>query len=307
MSDRKRGPLSGLSTRVRKIPRRRNASFSAPELAAALSVPLLRGEDPTAFSRLVDAVVEAFNPLDAVEYIFVHEFAQDTWAITRSKRMKIETINGALQMNAASAQLFTDDLSDFVVKVELAAKGKDPDQVSSAERQAAEAAALEQLKARCQARDAQDAARAFQNKLPTLAELDKLESALEVRRSNRLGLLDFYRRQKLEEICARADEIIDGDYSEAPLVFEGAGNPGSSSGSPIVEQHSPADGEHPANEDIECDSLVPAQCEPRSQVDGTVAGTSIDAATSPGEDIEELESEWEKTAEGLGQQKTPRT
>ena len=32
-------------------------------------------------------------------------------------------------------------------------------------------------------------------------------------------------------------------------------------------------------------------------MEGTVAGTSIDAATSPGEDIEELESEWEKTAE----------
>jgi len=274
MSDRKRGPLSGRSTRVSKIPRRRNVSFSAPELAAALSVPLLRGEDPTAFSRLVDAVVEAFNPLDAVEYILVHEFAQDTWAITRSKRMKIETINGALQMNAASAQLFTDDLSDFVVKVELAAKGKDPDQVSSAERQAAEAAALEQLKARCQARDAQDAARVFQNKLPTLAELDKLESALEVRRSNRLELFDFYRRQKLEEICARADEIIDGEYSEA----EEAGNQDSASGGAMVQRRSPADSEHLANEEVESDSLVPAQCEPTSQVEGTVAGTRIDAA-----------------------------
>ena len=144
MSDRKRGPLSGLSTRVSKIPRRRNVSFSAPELAAALSVPLLKGEDPIAFSRLVDAAVEAFNPLGAVEYIFVHEFAQDTWAINRCKRVKIETVNEALQMNAASAQLFTDDLLDFAVKVELAAKGKDQDQVSSAERQAAEAAALEQ-------------------------------------------------------------------------------------------------------------------------------------------------------------------
>jgi hypothetical protein len=72
------------------------------------------------------------------------------------------------------------------------------------------------------------------------------------------------------------------DYSEAPLVFEGAGNPGSSSGSPIVEQHSPADGEHPANEEVECDSLVPAQCEPTSQVEGTVAGTSIDTAPSGG-------------------------
>ena len=222
MSDRKRGPLSGLSTRVPKIPRRRK--FSAPELAAALSVPLLKGEDPIAFSRLVDAAVEAFNPLDAVEYIFVHEFAQDTWAINRCKRVKIETVNEALQMNAARGQLFIDDVFDFAVKVELAVEGKDPDQVSSAERQAAEAAALEQLKARCQARDAQDAARVFQNKLPTLAELDKLESALEVRRSNRLGLLDSYRRQKLEEICARADEIIDGDYSEAPLVSEGAGD-----------------------------------------------------------------------------------
>jgi len=248
MSDRKRGPLSGRSTRVSKSPRRRNASFSAPELAAALSVPLLRGEDPTAFSRLVDAVVEAFNPLDAVEYIFVHEFAQDTWAITRSKRMKIETINGALQMNAASAQLFTDDLSDFVVKVELAAKGKDPDQVSSAERQAAEAAALEQLKARRQARDAQEVARVF----PTLAELDKLESALEVRRSNRLELFDFYRRQKLEEICARADEIIDGEYSEA----EEAGNQDSASGGAMVQRRSPADGEHLANEEVDCDSLT---------------------------------------------------
>jgi hypothetical protein len=270
MSDRKRGPLSGRSTRVSKIPRRRNVSFSAPELAAALSVPLLRGEDPTAFSQLVDAVVEAFNPLDAVEYIFAHEFAQDTWAITRCKRMKVETLNGALQMNAASAQLFTDDLFDFAVKVELAAKGKDQDQVSSAERQAAEAAALEQLKARCRARDAQDAARAF----PTLAELDKLESALEVRRSNRLELFDFYRRQKLEEICARADEIIDGEYSEA----EEAGNQDSASGGAMVQRRSPADGEHLANEEVESDSLVPAQCEPTSQVEGTVAGTSIDAA-----------------------------
>ena len=90
--NRKRGPLSGASTHVPKIPRRRNASFSAPQLAAALSVPLLKGEDRIAFSRLVDAAVEAFNPLDAVEYIFVQEFAQDTWAITRCKRMKIETV-----------------------------------------------------------------------------------------------------------------------------------------------------------------------------------------------------------------------
>src|SRR5262249_26461622 len=169
----------GPSTRVRKIPRRRNASFSAPELAAALSVPLLKGEDPTAFSRLVDAVVEAFNPLDAVEYLIVHEFAQDTWAINRCKRVKLETVNESLKMNAASAKRFIDELLDGAVKVELAVEGKDPDQVSSAERQAAEAAALEQLKARCKARDAQDAARAFQNKLPALAELDKLESALE--------------------------------------------------------------------------------------------------------------------------------
>jgi hypothetical protein len=282
MSDCKRDPLSGPSTRVRKIPRRRNASFSAPELAAALSVPLLKGEDPIAFSRLVDAAVEAFNPLDAVEYIFVHEFAQDTWAITRFKRMIIETVNEVLQMNAASAQLFIDDLLllDAAVKVELAVEGKDPDQVSSAERQAAEVAALEQLKARCKARNAQDAARAFQNKL--LAELDKLESALEVRRSNRLGLLDFYRRQKLEEICARADEIIDDEYSEAPLVSEGAGNQDSASGGPIVERRSPADGEHLANEEVEGDSLVPAQCEPTSNVEGTVAGTSIDTAPSGG-------------------------
>jgi len=274
MSDRKRGPLSGASTRVPKIPRRRNASFSAPELAAALSVPLLKGEDPIAFSHLVDAAVKAFNPLDAVEYILVHEFAQDTWGISRCKRVKVDTVNEALQMNAASAQLFTDDLLDFAVKVELAAKGKDSDQVSSAERQAAEAAALEQLKAQCQARNAQDAARAFQNKLATLAELDKLESALELRRSNRLGLLDFYHRQKLEEICARADEIIDGEYSEA----EEAGNQDSASGGAMVQRRSPADGEHLANEEVECDSLVPAQCEPTSQVEGTVAGTSIDAA-----------------------------
>src|SRR6516162_9647219 len=97
MTDRKRGPLSGRSTRVRKIPRRRNASFSAPELAAALSVPLLKGEDPIAFSRLVDAAVKAFNPLDAVEYIFAHEFAQDTWAINRCQRMKIETVKASGQ------------------------------------------------------------------------------------------------------------------------------------------------------------------------------------------------------------------
>ena len=109
---------------------------------------------------------------------------------------------------------------------------------------------------------------------PALAELDKLESALEVRRSNRLELFDFYRRQKLEEICARADEIIDGEYSEA----EEAGNQDSASGGAMVQRRSPADGEHLANEEVECDSLVPAQCEPTSQVEGTVAGTSIDAA-----------------------------
>jgi len=203
------------------------------------------------------------------------------YAINRCKGVKIETVNEALQMNAASAQLFIDDLLDVAVKVDLAVEGKDPDQVSNAERQAAEAAALEQLKARCKARDAQDAARAFQNKLPALAELDKLESALELRRSNRLALLDFYRRQKLEEICARADEIIDGDYSEAPLVSEGAGNQDFPSGGAMVEQDSPADGEHPA-EKVECDSPVPAQCEPTSHVEGTVAGTSNDLAPSGG-------------------------
>ena len=181
-------------------------------------------------------------------------------------------------MDAARGQLFIDDVSDLAVKVELAVEGKDPDQVSSAERQAAEAAALEDLKARSQARVAQDAARAFQSKLPTLAELDKLESALELRRSNRLALLDFYRRQKLEEICARADEIIDGDYSEAPLVFEGAGNPGSSSGSPIVEQHSPADGESSGKAKSRLNALRHGSvASSGTQVEGTVAGTSIDS------------------------------
>jgi hypothetical protein len=97
------GPFSGFSTRVPKISRGRKASFSAsPELAAALSGPLLEGEDPAAFSRLVDDVVEAFNPLDAVEYIFAREFAQDTWAINRCKRMKIETVNEAITIKADS-------------------------------------------------------------------------------------------------------------------------------------------------------------------------------------------------------------
>src|SRR6516165_1059250 len=109
MSDCKRDPLSGPSTRVRKIPRRRNASFSAPELAAALSVPLLKGEDPIAFSRLVDAAVEAFNPLDAVEYIFVHEFAQDTWAINRCKRVNCRSVKEAIEISCASAHVFRGD------------------------------------------------------------------------------------------------------------------------------------------------------------------------------------------------------
>jgi hypothetical protein len=61
---------------------------------------------------------------------------------------------------------------------------------------------------------------AFQSKLAMIAELDKLEAAAETRRNNRLALLDFYRRQKLEEICATADQIIDGEYSEASLAPE---------------------------------------------------------------------------------------
>src|SRR5438067_13029865 len=55
------------------------------ELAAALDVPLLKTEDPAAFKKLLDAIVNAFQPCDGMDYILVRDIADDTWDINRYK------------------------------------------------------------------------------------------------------------------------------------------------------------------------------------------------------------------------------
>jgi hypothetical protein len=97
MSYEKRPGFRALSIRASTARRRARLPFSpSRELEAALSVPLLEGEDAAAHRRLLDACIEAFKPLDAIEYIFVREFAEDTWAANRCKRMKVATANEAI-------------------------------------------------------------------------------------------------------------------------------------------------------------------------------------------------------------------
>jgi hypothetical protein len=149
-------------------------------------------------------------------------------------------------------------------------------QKSSAEQKAAEpqVTAVDTHKHQtCDAPSVRDIALAFQNKLPTLAELDKLESAIELRRNNRLASLHFYRGQKLEEIGIRTDEIIDGECSEAPLAPEGAGNQEVALRRRRVEQRSPANEEHEVNTETRAQEASGSE----ARAESIEAGNSIPA------------------------------
>jgi len=248
-------------------PRRRTKSrfYPSPELQAALYVPLLLGENEAAFKQLLNVIVDAFEPTDPIEYIFAHGFVDDTWMIKRCERMKIAVVNAALPSAKSTRLCDNDRMHSYILHLRASEersrlaelKGVPVQEVEELDPkkfvEADDFVAREDPKAKPPSD--QDTVVAFQSKISLLNEIDKMQAAAEARRNNRLASMEFYRRTKLQEICERADEIIDGEAS-------------------VIVDHSPAE--------VARDPAIPAQCELAPEE--AVPEKSVDGPTCRGEE-----------------------
>jgi len=74
--------------------------FNRLEHGLAATVPVLPGEDPTAFQARVDAVVESFGPQNQVEFDLLERVAATSWAFDRATRAEAARLSYKIRHDA---------------------------------------------------------------------------------------------------------------------------------------------------------------------------------------------------------------
>lgn len=166
---------------------------------------LLYGESAYDFDSLFVKIRDALAPEDAIEDIWVRDFADLEWELLRLRRLR------SAYMTAAAP--------DALEKLLQRILRKPPDQAQIEGWTKRQSKALEQVEAILASADLKEdaiAAETFVGNLETMGEIERMTARLESRRNALIRELDRYREQRDARRSRRAPEIDDAEYREIP-------------------------------------------------------------------------------------------
>src|SRR5262245_32372704 len=210
--------------------------------------PVLSTEDPKRYERILNNFARCVQPRDFIEWMWVRDLADERWEIERLRRFKHQFVEELYRVHVAQRTEFTK--AAFSVEVlglcssargELSGEKFEP--AVKAEREQQLNADIKNLKNETAKKLAEmnkaptsaDFARVAQEWLLLYERIEKLQRAAEYAFNGVLEQIERYREGLGPRLRKACDEIIEGEFEEAPSPSRPDEVPSPASSSALVE------------------------------------------------------------------------